>query len=130
MREVRFARGAQLAFVLFRREDIGTADQVEIVTGMVLCDPVEDFLQANHVNRLYEKRGLKPATTIVSNVVAGFSPRYVRRCVLLRGLAARKLLLFRVFLTGFESFVEPFVGLGDELFLLVCVFAQTDRKST
>ena len=48
MGQVRFARCADLSFMLFCRKDVSTANQVEVIPGMVLFYLRENVLKANH----------------------------------------------------------------------------------
>jgi hypothetical protein len=57
MREIGLAGGAKLSFMLFSGEDIGPADQIKVVTGMMLFDPVENLLQPNHVTDYMKNAG-------------------------------------------------------------------------
>ncbi len=50
MRQVGFTRRTHLSLVFLRGEDVGTANQIEIVAGMVLLDLIENLLQTNHVS--------------------------------------------------------------------------------
>jgi hypothetical protein len=49
VRQIRFAGGAQLSFMLLRRENIRATDKVQAIARMVLLDAIENLLQTNHV---------------------------------------------------------------------------------
>ena len=49
MGQIGFSRGAHLSFMFFGGEDVGAADQVEVVPGMVLFD-----LRENSSRRIME----------------------------------------------------------------------------
>src|SRR5262249_16243412 len=100
--------------MLLRRENIGPANEVQFVSRMVLLDLVENFLQANHVIRLYEGnkkgtgiRGQTPNCMSFSDSVS--VPEFRVPLFQLPGSLAttRKLFLFCVFLPSFEGFVKP-----------------------
>ena len=50
MSQIGFTGGAHLSLVFFGGEDVGAANQVEVVAGMVLLDLFENLLEANHVS--------------------------------------------------------------------------------
>ena len=48
MREVWFAGGAELSFVLLCGKDISASYEIQVVTGMVLLDLCQNVLESNH----------------------------------------------------------------------------------
>src|SRR5262245_3491311 len=126
MGEVSLARGTHLSLVFLRRKNVCAANQVETVTGMVFLNSCENLFQANHGSRVPEKRrSQKPGARSQNRKVPFWllapwllASKCYKELLVAQRNSARTRCLLGILLTGFKRFIEPLVGLGDELSFL------------